>query len=107
VVTRARAEDSRVLESLDRIGRSLGAGIALAVDLLNPEVVVLGGHYQALNPWIGLAAKTELATRAHASGAGGTEIVVSALGHEAPALGAATGILNDIDSGKMPTPLGG
>ncbi|GAA1664346.1 ROK family protein [Glycomyces endophyticus] len=106
VVTRARAGEPRVVEALDRIGRSLGAGIALAVDLLNPEAVVLGGHYQALSTWIGPAAETELAARTHASGAGGAEIVVSALGHEAPALGAATGILNDIDAGLMPTPLG-
>ncbi|WP_211253168.1 ROK family transcriptional regulator, partial [Glycomyces tenuis] len=106
IVTRARAGEARVVGTLERIGRALGAGIALAVDLLNPEAVVLGGHYQALSPWIVPAAETELAARTHASGAGGAEIVVSALGHEAPALGAATGILNDIDAGLMPTPLG-
>ncbi|GAB3659464.1 ROK family transcriptional regulator [Glycomyces tarimensis] len=106
IVTRARAGEADVLETLGRIGRALGAGIALAVDLLNPEVVVLGGHYQALSTWIVPAAETELAARTHASGAAGAEIVVSVLGHEAPALGAATGILNDIDAGLMPTPLG-
>ncbi|WP_199033788.1 ROK family transcriptional regulator [Glycomyces salinus] len=106
IVTRARTGEAAVVESLERIGRALGAGIALAVDLLNPEVIVLGGHYLALSPWIVPAAASEATARSHASGAGGVRIVVSELGHEAPALGAATGILNDIDSGLMPTPLG-
>ncbi|THV38728.1 ROK family protein [Glycomyces buryatensis] len=106
IVTRARAGESDVVEALARIGRALGAGIAVAVDLLNPEAVVLGGHYQALSQWIVPAAESELAERVHASGAGGVKLVVSTLGHEAPALGAATGILNDIDAGLMPTPLG-
>lgn len=106
IVTRARAGEARVVATLERMGRALGAGIALAVDLLNPEAVVLGGHYQALSPWIVPAAETEIAARTFAADAGGAEIVVSSLGHEAPALGAATGILNDIDAGRMPTPLG-
>ncbi len=106
IVTRARAGEARVIEVLERMGRALGAGIALAVDLLNPEAVVLGGHYQALSPWVVPAAEAEAAARAFAAEAGGAEIVVSSLGHEAPALGAATGILNDIDAGRMPTPLG-
>lgn len=106
IVTRARAGEARVVETLERMGRALGAGIAIAVDLLNPEAVVLGGHYQALSPWIVPAAQAEIAARTFAAEAGGAEIVVSSLGHEAPALGAATGILNDIDSGLMPTPLG-
>src|SRR5690606_24131893 len=52
IVTRARAGEAHVVETLERVGRALGAGIALAVDLLNPEAVVLGGHYQALRPLI-------------------------------------------------------
>ncbi|THV30937.1 ROK family transcriptional regulator [Glycomyces paridis] len=106
IVTRARAGEDRVIAVLERMGRALGAGIALAVDLLNPEVVVLGGHYQALSPWLLPAAEAELGSRAFAPESGGVEVVVSSLGHEAPALGAATGILNDIDAGRMPTPLG-
>ncbi|GAB3231919.1 ROK family protein [Glycomyces halotolerans] len=106
VVTRARAGEAGVIEALERVGRALGAGIAPAVDLLNPEAIVLGGHYPALSNWIVPAAEDELAERAHAASVGTTRIVVSSLGHEAPALGAATGILNDIDAGLMPTPLG-
>ena len=106
IVTRARTGRSDVVTGLERIGRALGAGIALAVDLLNPRVIVLGGHYRSLGPWIVPAAVAEAEARSHAVGAGGGAIVVSELGHEAPALGAATGILNDIDAGLMPTPLG-
>src|SRR5690606_3718750 len=39
IVTRARSGEAAVVESLERIGRALGAGIALAVDLLNPDVI--------------------------------------------------------------------
>ena len=52
------------------------------------------------------AAEAETAARTFASSSGGVEIVVSSLGPEAPVLGAATGILNDIHPGLMPTPLG-
>jgi predicted NBD/HSP70 family sugar kinase len=106
IMTRARAGEPRVVDALARFGRALGAGVALAVDLVNPEVVVLGGHYQGVSPWLVPAAEEVLAERAHAARAGGVAIAVSSLGHEAPALGAATGILNDIDAGLMPTPLG-
>ncbi|WP_198586901.1 ROK family transcriptional regulator [Glycomyces xiaoerkulensis] len=106
VVTRARAGDEAVIAVLERVGRALGAGLSCAVDLLNPEVVVLGGHFPALSHWLVPTTEAELHARAHPASAGNARIVVSDLGHEAPALGAATGILNDIDAGLMPTPLG-
>jgi glucokinase len=42
VVQRARDGDEAALSVIDESARQLGAGIALLIDLLNPQVVVLG-----------------------------------------------------------------
>ncbi|MER7457791.1 ROK family transcriptional regulator [Micromonospora sp. NPDC126480] len=98
----ARAGDATVLAGLAEIGRDLGRGVAVLANLLNPEAVVLGGHFAPLAPWLLPAARSELAARTHAPGAGGCRLDASTLGPTAAALGGATAALSTVESGRLP-----
>ncbi|MFG3281857.1 ROK family protein [Streptomyces sp. NPDC048111] len=61
---RADAGDESALGTLAEAGRTLGVALSGAVNLFDPEAVVLGGIYRALMPWLAPAADRELARRA-------------------------------------------
>ncbi|MFB7511935.1 MULTISPECIES: ROK family protein [unclassified Streptomyces] len=63
LVRRAEAGDARTLGALAEAGRMLGRALSGAVNLLDPEAVVLGGIYPRLMPWLGPAVTEELAER--------------------------------------------
>ena len=52
LVRRAEHGDEAVLESLAEAGRHLGLGLASAVNLFDVDVVVLGGCFGPLAPWL-------------------------------------------------------
>ncbi|WP_405805482.1 ROK family protein [Streptomyces sp. NBC_00210] len=60
---RARDGDQRVLEALEAAGARLGQVLSGAVNLLDPDAVVLGGIYRGLMPWLSPAAGRELTGR--------------------------------------------
>ncbi|MFI1658096.1 ROK family protein [Streptomyces sp. NPDC020472] len=60
---RAEAGEPRALAALADAGRMLGRALSGAVNLLDPEAVVLGGIYPRLMPWLAPAVAEELATR--------------------------------------------
>ncbi|AYG79389.1 N-acetylglucosamine repressor [Streptomyces hundungensis] len=60
---RARAGDESALGALADAGRTLGIVLSGAVNLFDPEAVVLGGIYRALTPWLAPAADRELTRR--------------------------------------------
>jgi predicted NBD/HSP70 family sugar kinase len=104
VVRRAKSGDAKVLDALAETGRHLGHGVATVANLLNPEVVVLGGYFVPLAPWLIPAAEAELRARSIAPDAGGTRLVASTLDLGAAATGGAARVLDAIDSGRLPTP---
>ncbi len=53
LVRRAEEGDERVLDSLSVAGRHLGLGLASAVNMFDVDVVVLGGCFGPLAPWLG------------------------------------------------------
>ncbi|WP_026058476.1 ROK family transcriptional regulator [Streptomyces sp. SS] len=63
LVRRAEAADPRALAALGDAGRMLGRALSGAVNLLDPEAVVLGGIYPRLMPWLAPALADELADR--------------------------------------------
>ncbi|MET8385411.1 ROK family transcriptional regulator [Streptosporangium canum] len=102
VVRLARAADSRTLATLATVGHNLGRGVAMIANLLNPEVVILGGYYVPLAPWLLPAVEAELRGRTIAPDAGGCQVVASTLGYGAAALGGAARVLDSVDSGRLP-----
>lgn len=102
VVRRARSGEARTIDLLESVGTSLGAGVAIVVNLLNPEVVILGGYYVPLAPWLLPAVQDEVRRRTIAPDVGGCQVVASSLGYDAAALGGAARVLDSIDSGRLP-----
>jgi predicted NBD/HSP70 family sugar kinase len=98
----ARAGDPGVLATLGSVGRSLGAGVSILANLLNPEVVILGGYYVPLAPWLLPTVRAEVAARAIAPGFEEGQVVASTLGYDAAALGGAARVLDSVDSGRLP-----
>ncbi|MFB7914367.1 ROK family protein [Streptomyces sp. NPDC056061] len=60
---RARDGDARAVAALAEAGRMLGRVLSGAVNLLDPDAVVLGGIYRKLMPWLSPAADEELSAR--------------------------------------------
>ncbi|MBT8225054.1 MAG: ROK family transcriptional regulator [Dactylosporangium sp.] len=104
---RARSGEPAVLEELERGGTALGYASWVLASVVNPEVVVLGGHYAALARWLLPAAEAELTSRiVTADGEGANarcRLVASVLGQDASAIGAAARVLDTVDSGQVQT----
>lgn len=81
--------DERALTAVRRAGESLGQALAAAVNLLDPDTIVLGGIFSALAPWARPAAEAALAGGAGVVRSSPPRMTVSRLGGDAAALGAA------------------
>jgi len=105
VVRRAKAQDKVTLEALTEVGTWLGQGAAVLANVVNPEVIILGGYFVPLAPWLLSPAQEELAERTLAPDAGGATLVASTFGHEAAATGGAATVLAAVDAGNLPSPV--
>lgn len=86
----AAEEDPLALAALADLGRWLGVGLAMAMDILDPEVIVLGGGVAAAASWYLPAAIAEMS--AGITGAGHRpepRVVVAEFGDRAGIVGAA------------------
>jgi predicted NBD/HSP70 family sugar kinase len=89
VVRRAEAGEPRTLAALEQVGTWLGIGTATLVSVLDPGLVVLGGYFSALGPWLLDPMRRELRARTIGHEGAPTEVEVSALGVSAAVRGAA------------------
>ncbi|AZM51570.1 ROK family protein [Streptomyces sp. WAC 01529] len=83
---RAAAGDKAVRRALRGAGAALGIALTGAVNLLDPQAVVLGGALSRLAPWLLPSLERELAGRTAGRARG---VTVSGLGSDGPLLGAA------------------
>ncbi|MEU9143716.1 ROK family transcriptional regulator [Streptomyces sp. NPDC048349] len=86
---RAGAGDPSTLRALDRAGRALGLALASAVNLIDPDGLVLGGAYAELADWLLPSIRAELAARVIVRPWPPEAVRPSALGRRGPVLGAA------------------
>lgn len=77
------------LKALDTVGRWLGVGIATLVNIFNPQVVVLGGLFGRIHPFVEERLRAELTRLALPQCWEVVEIVPATLGADAALLGAA------------------
>ena len=89
VTRRAAAGDTRVLTALSEQAHWLGIGVSILANVLNPAVIVLGGHFPALREYLAAPVTAELRARLLAGPAAMCRIEFSELGFEAASLGAA------------------
>lgn len=89
VLAAAAAGEPAAIDSLTEIGRWLGVGLALLVNLLNPRVIVLGGLFGRIHPFVGPTIEAELDRRALPAPRARLRVAPAALGEDAPLIGAA------------------
>lgn len=102
---RAEAGGPAALAGFDEIGRWLGIGVSMLVNLLNPEAVVLGGHLGAVAPYVVPSAMRQLRERAVAGDAATCRITACAFGFSAAVRGAASTVVEEVctDPLRIPT----
>lgn len=86
---RAESGEPRTLAGLEQIGRDLGLGASILVNLVNPAVIVLGGYFAVLGKHMIETARAELRSRVIAPDAGRCRLELSTLGFSASILGGA------------------
>ncbi len=77
------------LQALDEVGEWLGIGLAGLVNLFNPRMVVLGGLFGRMHPFVVRRVEGMLDRMALAAPREHVQVVPAALGSDAPLLGAA------------------
>lgn len=92
----AAAGNADVLQALAAAGRALGIALAGAVNLADPEKVVLGGAYAELADWLMPGMQEELGARVRIRRWEPTALTVSALRREGPVVGAATSVVQRV-----------
>ena len=102
VAERAAEGDPVTLRALEDVGRWLGVGIANLINLFNPDLVVLGGFYQRLFRFLEASVLEETESRALDAPGRLATIAPSALGPDAPLIGAA----ELVHSGVVANPAG-
>ncbi|WP_273847050.1 ROK family protein [Rubrobacter calidifluminis] len=99
VIDAARAGDGLARGVLEETGKYLGIGIANAVNLLDPEVVVVGGVTVRAGPLVLDPARRVFERRALSEMARRVRIVEGRLGEDAGAIGAASLVLSRLFCG--------
>jgi predicted NBD/HSP70 family sugar kinase len=75
--------------AMDSIGRWLGFGLAGLVNVLNPRLIILGGLFGRIHPFVGPTLEAELDRRALPASRALLRVVPASLGADGPLLGAA------------------
>jgi predicted NBD/HSP70 family sugar kinase len=89
VLADAEAGDPAALAAFAETGRWLGIGLAGIINILNPELVVLGGRLTASHPYVRSTLEAELDRRVLRASRRIVHVVTTSLGADAPLLGAA------------------
>lgn len=103
-VWRAREGDAIAVAAMERAGTWLGRGLAGLVNVVDPGVVVLGGYFVPMGPWLLPSVRAALAEHTFAPGAGGCRVELSGLGLSAAARGGAAAMVHALDTGRLPLP---
>ncbi|MFJ7206090.1 ROK family protein [Streptomyces sp. NPDC098789] len=103
---RAAAGHAPTLAALERAGRALGLALASAVELIDPDGLVLGGAYAELADWLIPSVRAELAARVTVRPWAPEALRPSALGRRGPLLGAALTTVRRIVADPTLLPVG-
>ena len=96
IVARADAGEQETLDALAEVGRWLGLGIGNLINVFNPQLVVLGGFYHPLFPFLEKAVFEGARLGALDAPGDMADIVASGLGSDAPLFGAAELAISDV-----------
>ena len=89
VIAEARDGSPAALSAFDDVGHWLGIGLAGLINILNPRLVLLGGRFGRIHPFVATTLEGELDRRVLPAPRRLVRVVPTALGVDAPLLGAA------------------
>ncbi|HEU4321277.1 MAG TPA: ROK family protein [Acidimicrobiia bacterium] len=96
IVGRADGGDGDIIKSLEEVGGWIGLGVGSLINTFNPDLVVLGGFYERIYPWIeGPAIRAAHGVALEAPWAA-TEIRSGQLGPDAILTGAAELVIGEV-----------
>ncbi|WP_326646459.1 ROK family transcriptional regulator [Streptosporangium sp. NBC_01755] len=98
-----RAGEPDALEACERAGQALGIALTSAVNLMDPGMIVLGGIFAPLFPWIRDPAHRTMTARLGAMRQAVPELSVSRLGGDAATLGAAGQVIHQVINAPIAT----
>jgi predicted NBD/HSP70 family sugar kinase len=104
VVALAHAGDEGVIAGLAEAGRWIGLGAAMVAALLDPRMVVLGGHYASLAPWLLAPARAAFEESMLVTDADSPRLEISAHGPWGATEGAALAVVMSMTDGDRPLP---
>jgi glucokinase-like ROK family protein len=87
IVKAAKAEDVLSIELIAEIGEKIGKGLAVLINIFNPELVILGGTLAESGDFIRLPAKSALNKYALNLVSNDTHLAISKLGEKAGVIG--------------------
>lgn len=105
VAARAATGEETTVEALRDAGEWLGRGIATLINLVSPRVVILGGYFVPLAPWLLPSCRTAVRAHAIAETERAHVIETSTLGFGAAAQGAAAAVVDSLDRGALGLPV--
>ncbi|WP_338868692.1 ROK family protein [Spirosoma sp. SC4-14] len=88
IIMAARNDDVLAIELIAKLGENLGRGIAFLINVLNPELVILGGSLASTQEYIQLPIKTSLNKYSLSLVNNDTQLKLSKLGEHAGIVGA-------------------
>jgi predicted NBD/HSP70 family sugar kinase len=88
IINGAVNEDQLCIELISEIGEKLGKGLALLVNIFNPEILILGGALSETGDYIRLPARSTLNKLSLSLVNNDTKLKISQLGEKAGVIGA-------------------
>ncbi len=88
IIDAATSDDVLAIELIAQIGEKLGRGIALLINIFNPELVIIGGSLAATEEYIRLPIKSAINKYSLSLVNSDTQIKMSMLGNRAGVIGA-------------------
>lgn len=96
IVNAAKKDDTLAIELIAEIGEHLGRGIALLINLFNPELIIIGGKLAETGEYLKLPLKIALNKYSLSILNTDTQLKISSLGDKAGVLGACLIVRNRI-----------
>jgi glucokinase-like ROK family protein len=88
IILAAKKDDVLSIELIAEVGDKLGKGIAVLINLFNPELVIIGGSLSVTGDIVSFPVKSAINKYSLSKISGDTEIKISALGDKAGMMGA-------------------
>lgn len=96
IIQAANNDDMLAIELVAEIGEKLGKGIAMLINLFNPELVILGGSISTTGDYIRLPIKSAINKYSLSLVNNDTQLILSRLGEKAGIIGACLLVRNKL-----------